>query len=256
MRPDEYKSGPDEVVIEVDGDGVHLDTLDAPATLEFAVSYFRLLQKIVDERGEEIEFKGLKAIEKCGLIATRASDPVLAQQAAVDAHRMMSSPAPPPHGLRMAITRVREARAGLPSHYLAKVKILGFSRPIDAEPFSRLEAKPYATTSVRAYLSRIGGSTPQATFKSKAELRAFSLVLRDDAQAKELSPHLYTTLDIVALVARNADGAIEEGRLLEFYPLTGDPRVAWAEWFRENGIKSEDELKQMEEGDDRGDGSP
>ena len=245
----ERDAAENDLVIEVDGEGVHLDTLDAPRVLELAVAYLELLKKIADERDEDIQFVGIEAREKCGLLATRPSDPELARQLALDSHKLLASLVKP-RGLGGVIDRVRDARAKLPSNYTARVRIHGFDRPISAEPSSALKETPYSATSLRAYVVRVGGRRPRAAFRSKSEARQFSLDL-GERLAKELSPHLYSEVDIDALVARDPAGNIEEGTLRAFYVLSkGDPQATWNEWFNENGITAVEDLKRDDEGED------
>jgi len=235
----------DELVIEVDGEDVHLGTLDAKGMLAFASSFLELLEAIADDRGESIAFTGLRAFEKCGSLGTYPSDAELARQVALDAHKMLAS-RERPRGLIQKLDRVRQARAALPAHYRTLVKVRGFERPISAEPVSTIDELPYSMISIRAYVARVGGSRPRASFKSKSERRPFSLELSEE-QAVRLGAFLYKTVDIDALVARDYDGNIEEGRLREFHPLTDDPG-AWISWFRESGIQSWDDLKKDEDG--------
>jgi len=242
-------------VIEVAGDGVHLDTLDAPGVLELSVAYMQLLVRCAADRDETIEFHGLRAFEKCGAIASHPSDPELARRAVLDAFKLLSSWEKPARGLKVAVDRVRAARAALPSHYTASVRMRGVERVISAEPMSVLEPTPYVTAAVRACVQRVGGTKPRATFSSRAEPRVFQLDLASEDQASALGQYLYNQVDIVAVVARNADGNIEEGRLTEFYPIVGgDPRPAWSEWFVENGVSSLEELDENKRGGGRGDG--
>ena len=98
-RPD------DELVIEVDGEGVHLETLDAKGMLTLASSFLELLEAIADERDEKIEFTGLRAFEKCGSIATYPSDVELARQVALDAYKLLASHERP-RGLAQKLDRV------------------------------------------------------------------------------------------------------------------------------------------------------
>jgi hypothetical protein len=251
----------DDLVVEVDGEGVHLNTLDAPSMLELAGSYFALLQKLAEEREESIDLVGLRAFEKCGSIATRPSDPELARQAALDAHRLLSSWSSPPRGLVQAVQRVRTARAALPSHYTASVKVRGFVRALAPEPAEALHESPYETLSLRAQLMRVGGRKPRAAFKARAELRPFSLDLASEDQAKQLGPYLYKRIDLVAVVVRDAAGNIEAGTLKEFEPLSGDdPARAWREWFRDSGVQSldaanDDDFNEGEGRGERGSGS-
>jgi hypothetical protein len=97
-------------------------------------------------------------------------------------------------------------------------------------------------------VQRVGGAAPRATFASKSEARIFHLDLQDKEQATALGKHLYGMVDIVARVARDDSGYIEDGVLREFYPVAGpDARMAWTtwrEWFKSNGVRSLDELEE------------
>lgn len=233
----------DELVIEVDGEGVHLDTLDAPAVLNLAVAYLELLRRCAQDRDESIEFRGLRAFEKCGSLGTHPSDPELARRAVVDAFNLLASWERPARGLKLAVDNVRAARAALPGNYRALVKMGGTERLIASEPMSVLAEAPYASTSLRAYVQRVGGLKPRATFTSKSERLRFHLDLQDDQQAASLGTYLYQTVDIVALVVRDLAGNIEGGTLREFHPVSSSAVAdAWRDWFRESGVRSLDEL--------------
>lgn len=246
---------PDELVLEVDGEGVHIDTIDAPAVLEFTVAYLNLLKLCAAERDEELEFHGLRSFEKCGSIGTLPSDAEIARQATLDAFKLLSSRDRPMHGMKIAVQRVRDTREALPSHYTTVVKVRGLERVISSQPFSVIADTPYAANSMRVYVQRVGGATPKATFKSKSEAKVFHLTLRDADQAEELGKYLYKYVDITALVLRDADGYIESGLVREVFPVSeGDPRQAWGEWFKESGVTSLEDLDQVRKGRSDADG--
>jgi hypothetical protein len=239
----------DELVIEVDGEGVHLDTLDAPAVLNLAVAYLELLRRCAADRDESIEFRGLRAFEKCGSLGTHPSDPEIARRAVVDAFHLLASWERPARGLKLAVDNVRAARAALPGNYRALVKMRGIERLIASEPMSVLAETPYSSTSIRAYVQRVGGLKPRATFASKSERLRFHLDLQDDQQAVSLGRFLYQAVDIVALVVRDLAGNIESGTLREFHPVaSGAAADAWRDWFRESGVRSLDELATNKNG--------
>jgi hypothetical protein len=244
---------PDELVIEIDGEGVQLATLDAPAVLYLAVCYLDLLTRCAADRDETIEFRGLRAFEKCGSLGTHPTDPELARRSVLDASKLLGSWERPGRGLKIAVDRVRDARAALPPNYRAVVKLGSVARDISAEPMSVVNQAPFATTSLRARVERVGGASPRATFTSRSEAKKFHLDLKDQAQASDLGIYLYKTVDIVARVARDADGNIEDGLLREFYPVAGDSRTEWADWFKESGVTSLEELRENRDGR-RGDG--
>jgi hypothetical protein len=244
---------PDDLVIEVDGEGVHLNNLDAPSVLGLAVAYLDLLMRCAAERDEEIAFSGLTAFEKCGSLGTSPNDPELARQAVLDATKLLSRPTKPAYGLKVAVDRVRESLGRLPSHYRTTVKVRGLERAIADEPHVLAE-RPWAAAKLRARVQRVGGAAPRATFMSKSEARTFHLDLKDKEQATALGKHLYSTVDIVARVARDSSGYIEDGTLLEFYPVAGPNAqtawTVWREWFKHSGVRSLDELEENKDDDE------
>ncbi len=252
---DKNAENPDEFVIEVDGEGVHIDTIDASAVLEFTVAYLNLLRLCAEERDEPLEFRGLRAFEKCGSLGTMPTDAEIARQATLDAHKLLVSRERPSFGLRGAVQVVRDKREALPSHYSVTVKVRGLERRVAAQPTSNLADSPYATTSMRAYVQRVGGARPRATFRSKSELKVFHLDLKDTDQGTALAKYLYKIVDISALVLRDEEGNIEGGTLREFYPVVdADPVRAWNEWFKEAGVTSAEQLEENRKGRGRGDG--
>jgi hypothetical protein len=242
----------DDLVIEVDGEGVHLDSIDANGVLRLAVAYYDLLIRIANENGEELSFRGLKAVEKCAALGSRPSDVELARQSTVIGSRLLSTRERPPRGLGGAVESVRSECNALPLGYQAKVRIRGYESVISGEPDSHYMPAPFGSLSVRAQVVRVGGIRPRATFKSKSEYRPFTLDIPLE-EAARLGRHIYKTVDIVATVARDREGNIEQGRLKEFYPLSKeDPTNAWRDWFRESGIESLQQLRERQQLDDDG----
>jgi hypothetical protein len=242
----------DDLVIEVDGAGVHLDSVDASAMLRLTVAYLDLLIRIANENGEEMTFRGLKAVEKCAALGSRPSDVDLARQSTVLASRYLASGESPPRGLGGAIDEVRRERKALPLGYEAKVRIRGFERVIQAEPDINYRPSPFGTLSVRAEVVRVGGIRPRATFRSKSEIRPFTLDI-PQSEAPRLGQCLYGTVDIVAKVARDRDGCIEIGKLKEFFPVSKRDPQAWRDWFRESGVESLEKLRERQD-DEHGGG--
>jgi hypothetical protein len=251
VTPDSDKTASDDLVLEVDGPDVHIDTLDARGVLRLAFAYFDLLERLANDREEELSFIGLRAFEKCGSLATRPSDIEVARLVTLEATAILSSWMPAPYGLRQSLSEVRAARSALPPHYSATVKVSGISRQIAAAPSEVITRRAFATTSMRAEVIKIGGRTPRAVFKSKSEHRQFTLTLADTAQATALGHYLYSKVDIVARVARGFDGMIESGDLREFFPVSKNTQQVWSEWYANNGRWREAEVPT----DDDGDGS-
>jgi hypothetical protein len=229
----------DAIGIEVDGAAedavvghVSPESLANPvATLRLAVAYLDLLEAIAADRDQDLVLRGLEVIDKCTAVFARVNVPDIARQCAAEAARYLGSPVRLPRGIHSKVEAVHEARAKLPPQYKATAFVGSTRRAIERATFT--DGFPAAKLQVRATPIRVGGKTPSVTFESPSEEKRFTLrVVRD--QAKQLAPHLYTEVDIEALVLRADDGLIEGGDLEAFYPLDdGDPMDAWGAFVRD-----------------------
>lgn len=224
---------PEGVLIEIDGPGVSPDTVDASAALELAASYIELLLRAAKSAERELLLQGVKIIDKCAAIQVLTSDQHLARTMAQDVAPYLSGTEEPVYGMQTLVERAQKAAASLPPGQTARVIVGPWSQVIlRPEAPSKM---PQETLSLRATPIRVGGSRPAVRFESAYERAPFSLKT-DEETAREIGARLYREADIVAVIHRDQEGHIEEGRLEEFLPLEDDdPRVAWKAWADEVG---------------------
>jgi hypothetical protein len=215
-----------------DMEHVSPESLLAPvSTLRLTVAYLELLDAIAADRDQDLVFSGLEVVDKCTAVFVRVNEIVPARQCLAEAKWLLMSGERPPRGMRSKIEAVHEARAKLPPLYQATAFVGATRFPIERALLS--DGFPRATLAVRATPIRIGGKSPTVTFESPSEEKRFTLRLSRD-MAKRLAPHLYSDVDIEAMVLRADDGLIESGNLDAFYPLDeGDPIKAWEDFIRE-----------------------
>ena len=218
--------------LEIDGEQVEPDTIDARRTLELAAAYFELLTKIASSRGSVLELRGLRVENKCVALRSLPNSADVAREAATEADDYISG-REEPVGVMELVKRVRAARRALPPGHSAKVIIGPWECPITAVEDAP-EWPPYATISLRAEVVRAGGARPRARFRSDSEPDEFTLDV-SEATARELGAHLYREVDITAHVHRDENDRIRGGQLEEFFPLEdGGAREAWRQWVQDN----------------------
>jgi len=222
---------PESLRVEVAGEGVEPETVDARAMLELAAAYFEMLAKVAHE---PLTFRGLAIENKCIALASWPSSLEIARSAALDAEAYLTQQIEPDPSLRDSLRRVRAARRALPSGQTAKVIIGPWERRIEVPEDAR-EQWPRAVTSLRAMVMRVGGLKPRVMFQSGSEDSAFSLEVSID-QAHALGGLLYREVDIVASIARSPeDRRIRGGILDEFVVVDdGDARAAWTKWLADS----------------------
>lgn len=225
--------------IRFDGPEIHPHTVDALKALEVVSAYLAFLQEIARSEGQSLSFTGIEIIDECTLFKTSPSEPAVAETATRQATAFLSRNAHPPQGTQGKLARMRDALAALPAGYTTTALYGTWHEPLVVAKEDPVD-RPYARVSLRAVPIRVGGMTPTVHFRSGSELRRFTLTVTEE-QARTLGASLYNEVDIVALVARDHNGFIQEGTLEEFHTLDpGDPRSAWEAWFKANAEDWED----------------
>ncbi|MDO9022930.1 MAG: hypothetical protein Q8S73_13235 [Deltaproteobacteria bacterium] len=233
------------IKVELDGPEVSPASVDASVLLELSSSFLLLLRKLAEERGLELEFKGIEVLDKCAAVASHASQIAIAKEMALQAFVYIRSEEAVPRGTGALVDRVRGVLRNLPPEQSAAVLVDDWKRPLslgeDVTPPS-----PWARTSMRVRVVRVGGSRPTVRCESRRD-GGFSLTV-SPSEARLIGSHLYKHVDIKARILRDDEGAIERGQLIEWQPVTGeDPMTAWREWMIENTI-SPDELDRRRGG--------
>jgi hypothetical protein len=218
----------DALRVEIDGDGVEPDTVDARVVLELASAYLEMLAGI---SSEPLTFRGLAIENKCMAVASRPSSLNVAEAAAREAAAYLAHQIDPDPMVREMLRRVRSATRALPDGQRAKAMVGQWEHAIESVD-TPLDLLPRAVTSLRANVLRVGGIRPRAMFRSGSEEGTFSLDVTIEA-VRTLAVHLYRDVDIVATVVRAPDGRIRGGVLEELTVVEeGDARGAWAAWLQ------------------------
>ena len=232
--------------LKIDGPGVGPDTLDPLATLELARSYLQLLQKVSQDLEIKLELTGLRVESGSAALAFTPTNPRLAEEISVQAHRMVSGEVLIPPRLEGPTHAFASAVRALPKEQ--SVSVLVGPRKLLVVPREPAAVAPRrSVTTIRALLVSIGGlGHPTARFVSKSEERTFALRLESQALAQQLARFIYRDLDIVAELHRDEDGIIVGGHLTEFREVPrGDPLSAWKRWYE--AVASEwDEVDDIE----------
>lgn len=219
--------------LEIDGPGVHPQTVDPLVTLDLGRAYLRFLNKIADEAEVDLEFKGLGIEDKCAALVFHSNKIAIAERVATDAHRMLSGTQLMPHRVEAAANEFRSAVRALPSGQSVAVLLRSTRLPIPEQ--STVRAQPLrSVTTLRAVLIAVGGKQPTAKFTSKSEgTRPFTVRLADIPTAQKLGAVLFQDMDVEVRVERDEEGLIVAGELVDFTPLTSsDPLASWRAWFK------------------------
>jgi hypothetical protein len=227
------KSGADALKLEIDGPGVHPQTVDPLLTLDLGRAYLRFLNKIADEAELDLEFKGLDIEDKCAALVFPSGKIAVAERVATDAHRMLAGSQLVSRRVEASANEFRAALRALPAGQSVAVLLRKTRLPIPAQPSVRLQPLR-SVTKLRAMLIAVGGKQPTAKFTSKSEgTRPFTVRLSDIPTAQRLGALLFKEMDVEVRVERDPDGLIIAGELLDFMALTGtDPLESWRAWFK------------------------
>lgn len=227
------------LMVEIDGPGVHPNTVDGASALELAASFVGLVRKLAADRDQTLVFSGVEILDKCMAVAVHVDQRVVARELSQEALRLVRAPTDAPRGTAQYIERVRTAIRHLPEGQKARVIVAQWGDSIEMET-TVSTSPPWGRLSQRVKLLRIGGTRPLARIQSRYESDDFSLAVTVD-QARDLAVHLYQSIDIEARVARDAEGVIERGELVAWHPIsTQDANTAWRDWFRDHAVSERD----------------
>jgi hypothetical protein len=236
----------DDLRLEIDGPGVHPETLDPLATLELGAAYLKLLKKIAEEARVDLEFKGLTVQDKCAALQFTPDNPARAEAVAVEAFELLEGGRLTPHVLESVLSGFRSAVNNLPSQQSVTVLVRSRKLPVRPAPVAKPE-KRVSSTKLRAVVLQVGGKNPTVRFVSKSEGERPFTVSADKEQARELGALLFELVDAEVQLERNPDGVIAKGRLLKFTPVSAEKNLqAWTDWYK--AAASEwDDVEDIEE---------
>lgn len=225
----------EDVLIELDGPGVHPETVDTLMLLRLAEAYFRLLTKVSEAKKVGVSFAGLRIEDKCAAAVSRSSSAVAARLLTESAVRIVDGTELAPYGTEMAANDVRASLRGLPAGFEAKARAGSWERSLRLAS-ERLQQFAWEEVEFRARVLAVGGVRPRAQFESDAEPEASFRLDVSEADAMELGKMLYGLVDIEARIVRDHKGEIEDGTVLAVHCLSDeDPKEAWRTWFARAG---------------------
>lgn len=229
-----HPSDADSIMIEIDGPGVSPATVDAPLALEIAATLLGFVQRAASDRDVSLAIRGLSIEDKCAAVVAHVDHGAVVREIAREALSYVRGDLPAPRGSGEYISRMRAALKRLPVGQTAAVLMGTWKQEIVASG-AVVPPAPWSRLAHRAKLLRVGGQRPMARFESKYD-GEFSLQVDVDA-ARQLGVHLYRSLDIEARVARDAEGDIVRGELIEWHLVgDGDPSTALRSWFKDHAI--------------------
>jgi hypothetical protein len=227
------RSESDALKLEIDGPGVHPQTVDPLLTIELGRAYLRFLARVAEEAGLELDFKGLGIEDKCAALVFPTGNISVAERVATDAHRMLAGLQLVSHRVEASAEEFRAALRALPRGQTVAVLLRSARLPIPDQANARLHPLR-SITKLRAMLIAVGGKQPTAKFTSKSEgTRPFTVQLADRPTAQKLGALLFKEMDVEVRVGRDPEGRIVTAELLDFRALTGaDPLESWRAWFQ------------------------
>jgi hypothetical protein len=219
----------DDLWIEIDGEGVAPDAVDASALLRIATSVVDLVERLAVEKGSTVCFGSIKVVDKCAALAVGSDNPRIVKSAVPEVQLVLVGDRPAPRGGQGSADTLRSALRKLsPDQRVAllqrKIKQPLVIRDVDGP-------KSTAITSFRARLIKIGGKNPTAQFRSAFQDR-ITLEMKREV-AIRIGALLYREMDIVAQVSYTSELDIKRGTLLEFTVVdeSRDPVAELRAWY-------------------------
>src|ERR1700686_2212470 len=219
-----------DLLVEVDGNGVTVETVDPLALLSVATAYLRLLVAVADDKETDLVLTGLHVLDKCVAVSTTAADPGTAWIAATTAYDYLEG-APAPHGVKGALEQVREAVRSLPNQLKAGVRVGNNWLPISEHPGAP-DSTPWSRTTLWVRPLKIGGRSERVTLESGSERGTFSIKI-DLEEARRLGAHLKKDVLAEIDIVRGDDGRIRDGALVSWLApdvKPGQELEAWKKW--------------------------
>jgi hypothetical protein len=234
-------SSEEKIRVELNGEGVTLDTVDPLELLELSTRYLDLLLRTAADSQIPLALHGIYVEPGSARHATRVSDPKAAELANQRVLRLVSGEEKPTPALRVPTDALKATLGRLPPGHVAAVISLHRREPLIPRDVPAWRG-PASITKLRANLIQVGGKEPKAKFSSRFERNgeAFSVTVTA-VKARDLARHLYDELEITLRLRRDEDGKIIEGELLDYVQVSsGNAFDAWQRWYRENASEWDD----------------
>lgn len=227
------------VLIEVDGEKTHPETVDTVAFLELASAFFDGLVKVAAAHQLDLQLHGLKIVDKCASAQAEASDPEIAAICVKRLWKVLSErDGRPEHGLVRATERFAAARLAFPRHRVRLQGPRGKALEVGVEvPTTRRAVAAMARVSLRAVVVSAGGDVPSVVVRPVDGLQRTQIRLQVTQDlARRLAQTLYDEVDVLIDATRDPEGQIIAGQLVSYKTLEpGDAVDALERWFKEHG---------------------
>lgn len=241
------------MLLEVEGPGLHPETVETRAAVDLISSFMELLDKVAATQGLSLQLRGLQVADKCLQLRMETAEVLQAQQAAAELDRLLRGErVAGAKGLAEAVRRFRAAMGRFGPYASFKVAVGQWSQTLEPREVAS-PLLPRTLTTLRARLIRIGVAPLKARFESASEAAPFNLTITRE-QAERYAPSLGQWVDIQVSITRGPLGTITGGRVVELFPMDeGAGGSAWLDWLTEHGRgwnEVEDHLKELGREDD------
>lgn len=226
----------ESIAVEIDGPGLHKDTIDPRVALPLLVAYFRALDFVAKERlGLKLELHGLDIEEKCMLARSHGDRDVLVPTAHAlgDALVDPDEHARPIRALGGEIQRMHDEGMTVSVHVGGLAPVL-----LTVSPENR--SATVEVTEIHAVVMRSGGAQPVVDLLDVVTDSTLQLSATRELASK-LAKHLYEEAVIFAEVTTDHATGKRTGIIDSFRPVPrADPQEAWREWFQRNAAEWND----------------
>ena len=233
------------IALEVNGEGVSVETVDAPLLLDIASSFFALVQANAKHENKEISLNGITITNKCIQIAAHTNNANVAQFFVEKTHLQISGELPALRGVSDLIRRAKTALRRAPSDWSVIYKAGTWAKPISLAPKKIRPMREMMTS--RATVNKLNGAPhPNVRLESRTEAHEFTLKIKKD-HVRRLGNVMLSEIDLQAIVQRTPDGIIESGKLIDFEPVKEITSTIkeWEVWYKANAAEW-DSVKDIE----------
>ncbi len=235
------------MMLELDGADLHPHTVDPRVAADLIQNFFEMVNAAANVVGVTLSLRGLHIEDKCFLVKSETPEAALAMKV-MDLVSGWANGTEPPITKKEQdrVRKFNSAARKIGNDVCAKLKVGEREWPLDLVDHLT-DLTPSVTTTLRVKLIDIGASPARARFESGSEEHPFSISV-DLEMAEKLSKHFNRHLDLEFTYRRDRQGRIEDGRIIEFFPMEADDNgEEWLSWLKENGKHWDDVDNALEE---------
>ena len=228
-------SDPVKALFEIEGTDVHPHTVDPRVAADLIKTFFDLLGRAATVRGVPLKLRGITIVDKCFQLGCDTYEPDFTIKAMeVVTGWVTGTEEPDSKKDRDLVRHLHTVITKFGDDAAAKISVGDWERSLDFTG-SLPELPPQVTTTLRVKVLDVGVSPSRVKFESGSEDDPFSLEVTTEL-AEELGHFVNKELDLVFKHRRNRQGRIEDGEILEYFPMeVDDTGEGWLKWLTENG---------------------